>query len=159
MKKYRLFALMLVVSIITTMLLPFQSMALEDPGLTCKNAILIDANYDEVLYEKGGYDKVYPASITKVMTALLTLEAIDEGKLTAQTQITASATAAKIPEGSSTANIQAGETLTVEQLLYCLLLPSANEAAQILAEAVGGDIDTFVGMMNDNCLLYTSRCV
>ena len=149
MKKYRLFALMLVVSIITTMLLPFQSMALEDPGLTCKNAILIDANYDEVLYEKGGYDKVYPASITKVMTALLTLEAIDEGKLTAQTQITASATAAKIPEGSSTANIQAGETLTVEQLLYCLLLPSANEAAQILAEAVGGDIDTFVGMMND----------
>ena len=85
MKKYRLFALMLVVSIITTMLLPFQSMALEDPGLTCKNAILIDANYDEVLYEKGGYDKVYPASITKVMTALLTLEAIDEGKLTAQT--------------------------------------------------------------------------
>ena len=49
----------------------------------------------------------------------------------------------------STAGIRAGEVLTVEQLLYCLLLPSANEAAQILAEAVGGDIDTFVGMMND----------
>ena len=149
MKKYRLFALVLVVSIMTTLLLPFQSLALEPPELHCKNAILVDANYDEVLYEMGGYDKVYPASITKVMTALLTLEAIESGKLTAQTQITASVTATTIPEGSSTANIKAGEVLTVEQLLYCLLLPSANEAAQILAEAVGGDIETFVGMMND----------
>ena len=149
MKKYRLFALVLVVSIMTTLLLPFQSLALEPPEFHGKNAILVDANYDEILYEVGGHDKVYPASITKVMTALLTLEAIESGKLTAQTQITASATAATIPKGSSTANIKAGEVLTVEQLLYCLLLPSANEAAQILAETVGGDIDTFVGMMND----------
>lgn len=149
MKKYRLFALVLVVSIMTTLLLPFQSLALEPPEFHGKNAILVDANYDEVLYEVGGHDKVYPASITKVMTALLTLEAIESGKLTAQTQITASVTAATIPKGSSTANIKAGEVLTVEQLLYCLLLPSANEAAQILAETVGGDIDTFVGMMND----------
>ena len=149
MKKYRLFALVLVVSIMTTLLLPFQSLALEPPEFHGKNAILVDANYDEVLYEVGGHDKVYPARITKVMTALLTLETIESGKLTAQTQITASATAATIPKGSSTANIKAGEVLTVEQLLYCLLLPSANEAAQILAETVGGDIDTFVGMMND----------
>ena len=149
MKKYRLFALVLVVSIMTTLLLPFQSLALEPTEFHGKNAILVDANYDEILYEVGGHDKVYPASITKVMTALLTLEAIESGKLTAQTQITASATAATIPKGSSTANIKAGEVLTVEQLLYCLLLPSANEAAQILAETVGGDIDTFVGMMND----------
>lgn len=149
MKKYRLFALVLVVSIMTTLLLPFQSMALEPPEFHGKNAILVDANYDEVLYEVGGHDKVYPASITKVMTALLTMEAIQTGKLTAQTQVTASATATTIPKNSSTANIKAGEVLTVEQLLYCLLLPSANEAAQILAETVGGDIDTFVGMMND----------
>lgn len=149
MKKYRLFTLALVMVILTTLLLPFQSLALEPPEFHGKNVILVDANYDEVLYEDGGYDKVYPASITKVMTALLTLEAIESGKLTAQTQVTASTTATTIPEGSSTANIQAGEVLTVEQLLYCLLLPSANEAAQILAETVGGDIDTFVGMMND----------
>lgn len=149
MKKYRLFTLVLLVSILTTLLLPFQSLALEPPAFHGKNAILVDANYDEVLYEVGGHDKVYPASITKVMTALLTLEAIQAGKITAQTQVTASATATTIPKGSSTANIQAGEVLTVEQLLYCLLLPSANEAAQILAETVGGDIDTFVGMMND----------
>lgn len=151
MKKYRLFNLVLVVALLAGLLLPFQSMALEPPEFHGKNAILVDANYNEVLYEVGGHDKVYPASITKVMTALLTLEAIDSGKLTAQTQVTASATATTVPEGSSTANpkIQAGEVLTVEQLLYCLLLPSANEAAQILAETVGGDMDTFVGMMND----------
>ena len=64
MKKYRLFALVLVVSIMTTLLLPFQSLALEPPEFHGKNAILVDANYDEVLYEVGGHDKVYPASIT-----------------------------------------------------------------------------------------------
>lgn len=149
MKKSRFFALLLAVALMTALLLPFQALALEPPEFHGKNAILLDANYDEVLYEVGGYDKVYPASITKVMTALLTLEAIQEGKITAQTQVTASATATTIPKYSSTANIQAGEVLTVEQLLYCMLLPSANEAAQILAETVGGDIDTFVGMMND----------
>ena len=73
---------------------------------------------------------------------------IQEGKLAPETPITASAAAAQIPEGSSTANIKAGEVLTVEQLLYCLLLPSANEAAQILAEAVDGDQAAFVEHMN-----------
>ena len=149
MKKYRLFALVLVVSIMTTLLLPFQSLALEPPEFHGKNAILVDANYDEVLYEVGGHDKVYPASITKVMTALLTLEAIESGKLTAQTQITASATAATIPKGSSTANIKAGEVLTVEQLLECMLIVSANEACNILAEQVSGSVDAFVGAMNE----------
>ena len=147
MKKYRFPSLLLAV-LVMVQLLSLPAFALEEPQLSCSNAILVDANYDEVLYEKGGYDKVYPASITKVMTALLTLEAIDRGEISAQTQVTASQSAVTVPEGSSTADIQAGETLTVEQLLYCLLLPSANEAAQILAETVGGDIPTFVEMMN-----------
>lgn len=147
MKKYRFPSLLLAV-LVMVQLLSLPAFALEEPQLSCANAILVDANYDEVLYEKGGYDKVYPASITKVMTALLTLEAIDRGELSVQTQVTASQSAVTVPEGSSTADIQAGETLTVEQLLYCLLLPSANEAAQILAETVGGDIPTFVEMMN-----------
>jgi D-alanyl-D-alanine carboxypeptidase (penicillin-binding protein 5/6) len=82
------------------------------------------------------------------MTALLVLEAIDNGQLSPDTPITASETAVDVPAGSSTANIKAGETLTVEQLLYCLLLPSANEAANILAEAVDGSIDDFVSHMN-----------
>ena len=139
MKKSRFLSLVLTLSVLAALFLPVSASALEEPALNCTHAVLLDANYNEVLYEKGAYEKAYPASITKVMTALLVLEAIQEGKFAPDTPITASASAAQIPEGSSTANIKAGEVLTVEQLLYCLLLPSANEAAQILAEAVDGD--------------------
>ena len=148
MKKSRFLSLVLTLSVLAALFLPVSASALEEPALNCTHAVLLDANYNEVLYEKGAYEKAYPASITKVMTALLVLEAIQEGKFAPDTPITASASAAQIPEGSSTANIKAGEVLTVEQLLYCLLLPSANEAAQILAEAVDGDQATFVEHMN-----------
>ncbi len=148
MKKTRFLSLVLTLSVLAALFLPVSASALEEPALNCTHAVLLDANYNEVLYEKNAYEKAYPASITKVMTALLVLEAIQEGKLAPETPITASAAAAQIPEGSSTANIKAGEVLTVEQLLYCLLLPSANEAAQILAEAVDGDQAAFVEHMN-----------
>ena len=122
----------------------------DDPlQLQCTNAVLMDANYGEVLYDKGANQRAYPASITKVMTALLTLEAIQEGKLTPSTPITAGDTAYQgWMDGATTANIQVGETLSVEELLYCLMLPSANEAANILAVAVDGSIEAFVEHMN-----------
>ena len=148
MKKCRFPALFAAVTLLVTLFLPMSAAALEDPGLTCRNAILLDATYDEILYDKGGRDKVYPASITKVMTALLVLEAVDAGQLTLDTPITATAEALEVPEGSSTAKIQVGDTYTVEQYLYCLLLPSGNEVAQILAIAVDGSVDAFVDRMN-----------
>ena len=148
MKKCRFPALFAAVTLLVTLFLPMSAAALEDPGLTCRNAILLDATYDEILYDKGARDKVYPASITKVMTALLVLEAVDAGQLTLQTPITATAKALEVPEGSSTAKIQVGDTYTVEQYLYCLLLPSGNEVAQILAIAVDGSVDAFVDRMN-----------
>ena len=92
--------------LLAALFLPMSAAAVEDPGLTCRNAILIDATYDEVLYDKGAYDKVYPASITKVMTALLVLEAVDAGELTLDTPITATAEALEVPEGSSTAKFR-----------------------------------------------------
>ena len=88
MKKCRFPSLLAAVILLAALFLPMSAAAVEDPGLTCRNAILIDATYDEVLYDKGAYDKVYPASITKVMTALLVLEAVDAGQLTLQTPIT-----------------------------------------------------------------------
>ena len=148
MKKCRFPALFAAVTLLVTLFLPMSAAALEDPGLTCRNAILLDATYDEILYDKGARDKVYPASITKVMTALLVLEAVDAGQLTLDTPITATAEALEVPEGSSTAKIQVGDTYTVEQYLYCLLLPSGNEVAQILAIAVDGSVDAFVDRMN-----------
>ena len=99
MKKCRFPSLLAAVILLAALFLPMSAAAVEDPGLTCRNAILIDATYDEVLYDKGAYDKVYPASITKVMTALLVLEAVDAGQLTLDTPITATAEALEVPEG------------------------------------------------------------
>jgi len=150
MKKYdnRLFSLVLILcTMLSLCIIP--SAAVEAPELECRNAILVDANYDEVLYEKGAYEKAYPASITKVMTALLTLEAIEAGQLSEDTLVNVSELASqKDFANESTANLKPGEQLTVKQLLYCLLLPSANDAAKVLAEAVDGSIEEFAAHMN-----------
>ena len=148
MKKYRIPALLLsLVLMLNLLVLP--AAAIEEPELQCTHAILVDDNYGEVLYDKKADEKAYPASITKVMTALLVLEAIDSGKLTKDQQITAGPTTLQDMSGNySTANLEPGDVLTVEQLLYCLLLPSANEAGNILAVAVDGSIEAFVEHMN-----------
>lgn len=148
MKKYRICSLLLTFMTLVS-LLAVPAAALEEPDLFCRNAILVDANYDEILYEKEAYAKAYPASITKVMTALLTLEALENGQLTEDTPVTISELASekKFPD-ESTANLKPGEQLTVKQLLYCLLLPSANDAAKALAETLGGTVEDFVVLMN-----------
>ena len=148
MKKYRFFSLLLAVLLAMSLTVP--ALALEDPKPNCNAAILVDGDNDEVLYELRGYERIYPASITKIMTSLVVLEAIDTGELALDDQITASQQATTLPPDSSNANppIQAGEILTVEQLLYCDLLPSANEACNILAEAVAGTNEAFVERMN-----------
>lgn len=125
------------------------AMALEDPQPQCTAALLVDATYDEVLYEMNAHEKRYPASITKIMTTLLTLEAVDRGELSLDDVITA-------PQGiysglsadSSTANIKSGEQMTLRDLLYCALVASANESCNVLAYAVSGDTETFVALMN-----------
>ena len=132
-----------------TLFLTPQAYALEEPTLDARNALLMDETNGRMLYGKAEKEKAYPASITKVMTALLVLEAVDRGDLSVSQPITASYEAANsIDEDSSTAGIEEGEVLTVEQLLYCLLVVSANEAANILAEAVSGSVTDFVALMN-----------
>lgn len=149
MKKCRLFSTLLAAVILTSLLTPFSALAIEAPEVTARHALLVDANYDEVLYEKSAREKAYPASITKVMTALLVCEAINRGELSAGQVVTASITSQEgLHANGSTANIKPGEEMSVEDLLYCLLLPSANEAANILAEAVSGDVTSFVALMN-----------
>lgn len=121
------------------------------PSITvdAKSALLIDLDSDQVLYDQDADQQRYPASITKVMTALLTLETVGRGELDLSTEVTVDAAAlSDITEDSSTANLKAGEVISVKDLLYCLLVSSANEAANILAMAVCGDIPTFVERMN-----------
>lgn len=148
MKKNRLFSLLLVCSILASLFI-LPASAAEPPELLCRNAILMDANHQEILYEKNARDKAYPASLTKVMTALLVLEAIEAGQLDANAPVTAAPSALEgITAGASSAGLKPGMTLTVEELLYCLLVPSANEAANILAVALDGSVSEFVAHMN-----------
>ena len=112
-------------------------------------ALLVDPDTGEVLYEKNPHKQRYPASITKVMTCLLTLEAVDRGELTLEQTVTASqALHTGIGENASTADIKAGEEIRIIDLLYAALIPSANEACNVLAEAVSGDVASFVELMN-----------
>jgi len=152
MKKYcrRIFPLILSITLLTGLLLPVTALALTEPmEIASTAAILFDADYGEVLYDQNAHAQRYPASITKVMTALLTLEAIDRGELTLDTVITVQATALSgLSLDGSSQNIQIGEQLTVEQLLYCTLVASANEACNVLAEAVSGSAESFVEQMN-----------
>ena len=135
MKIRRIFSVFLLSVLLAALFLTPQAYALEEPTLDARNALLMDETNGRMLYGKAEKEKAYPASITKIMTALLVLEAVDRGDLSASQPITASYEAANsIDEDSSTAGIEEGEVLTVEQLLYCLLIVSANEAANILAE-------------------------
>lgn len=114
------------------------------PNLTAKAAILIDNKTKKVLYSKNENEKMYPASTTKILTAIIVLENCNlDNIVTADYDEIIS-----IPSGYSTANIQIGEQLTVEQLLQLLLICSANDAANVLAKYVGGSIDSFISIMN-----------
>ena len=149
MKKNRLISTLLTVLLLTTAIIPFSTFAAEPPEVTAQHALLMDAHYDEVLYDKGAYEKTSPASITKVMTALLVMEAIEAGALAPEDMITADESSQKgLTSDSSTQNIKPGETMSVKDLLYCMMVPSANEAANILAVAVDGSVDTFLQHMN-----------
>lgn len=118
-------------------------------SVQAKAALLVDMDTDYIMYEQNAYEKVYPASITKVMTAALVLDAVQDGTLSLDQMITAGDTAWQgLDSSSSNQNIQVGEQMSVKDLLYCLMVASANEAANILAVAVAGSIENFVGMMN-----------
>ncbi len=116
----------------------------EKPDLLSGAAILIDNKTGKVLYSKNENEKMYPASTTKIMTAILTLENCSLDEI-----VTVSYNAfMSIPDGYSSASLQVGEELTVEQLLQLLLVHSANDAANVLAEHIGGSLESFVSMMN-----------
>ena len=108
-------------------------------------ALIVEASTGKILYEKNSKEVRYPASTTKVMTALLTLE---------NCELTDTATVSHnalqlVPSGYAIANLQEGEILSIEDLLYALLVKSANEAANVLAEHISGSIEEFSNMMNN----------
>lgn len=128
------------------LLLPVSSIfaSSEKPNLASESAFLMDNKTGKILYAKEENKRMYPASTTKILTAILTLE-----NCTLEEMVTVSYSAStSIPEGYSSAFLQVEEQLTVEQLLELLLVHSANDAANVLAEHIGGSIESFVSMMN-----------
>lgn len=149
MKKYRFLSLLLCAVIMLSLFPASAAPGQENLDLFCTHAVLLDANHGEVLYDMKAYEKAYPASITKIMTALLVLEAIEYGRLSLDTPITAGETRMQgVTVTYVNSNLKLGEVLTAEQLLYCVLLPSSADAANVLAAEVDGSIEDFVDHMN-----------
>ena len=115
------------------------------PSISSESAIVMEASTGLILYEKNGHKLQYPASTTKIMTALLALE---NSSLTDTVTFSRDAIF-NIDINSSRTGIDVGEELTLEQCLYCVLLDSANEVSYAVAEHVGGTYDNFVAMMNE----------
>lgn len=119
--------------------------AAESPGDSARASVLIDAYSGEVIFEKNSNVRMGPASTTKIMTALVALE-----HMSADTPVTVDARACGV-EGSS-AYLCAGDEVILSDLLYAMMLGSANDAAAAIAYAVGGGISEFAGMMNEKAL-------
>lgn len=124
--------------------LPAQGAEVE---ITAPAAVVMEASTGRVLYEKNPHEIRPCASITKVMTLCLTMEAIESGKLSLDQTLTASAHAASM--GGSDIWLKEGESMTVDDLLKATVIMSANDAAVVLAEAVAGSEDAFVAAMNE----------
>jgi len=112
-----------------------------------KSALLMDMSTGTVLYESNAHEKLPPASVTKVMTMLLVMEAIDSGALSWDDTVTASETAAA--KGGSQIYLKAGETMTVTDMLKSVAVSSANDCACALAEHLAGSEQAFVQRMNE----------
>ncbi|MHB1391977.1 MAG: D-alanyl-D-alanine carboxypeptidase family protein [Clostridia bacterium] len=115
----------------------------DTPEVTAPSAILIDAKTGKVLYEKNADEKRYPASTTKVMTGLLAVEQVKMDEV-----VTIGKNPPLIERGSSQIYLITDEKLTMEQLLYALMLESANDAAVAIAEHISGTVPEFAKLMN-----------
>lgn len=120
-----------------------------DPGLAndASSAILIERDTGQVLFDKNSKEKLPPASMTKIMTMLLIMEALDEGRLKMDEKVRASEYAASM--GGSQIFLEPGEEMTVEQMLKGIAIGSGNDASVAMAERIGGSEGAFVKMMND----------
>ncbi|MBQ3103837.1 MAG: D-alanyl-D-alanine carboxypeptidase [Oscillospiraceae bacterium] len=148
MKIRRFLSVFLLILLLSTLYLPGAA-AIEEMHVAAKAAVLVDGNTGEVLYGQNEHQQLYPASVTKITTALLVMEAVDAGKLSYDDMITVPASAlAGLAADGSTANIKEGEIISARDLMYCMMVASANEACNILAEKVSGSVSAFVEDMN-----------
>ncbi len=127
-------------------LLPLSAGAISEEEITAPAGILMEASTGKILFEKNSHEQRACASITKVMTLLLAMEAIENGVLKYDDMLTASAHAASM--GGSDIWLEEGEQMSVDDLIKATAVASANDAAVVLAEAIAGSEDSFVEQMN-----------
>ncbi|MDP4177574.1 MAG: D-alanyl-D-alanine carboxypeptidase family protein [Bacillota bacterium] len=115
-------------------------------NVDAKSALLMEPLTGKVIFEKNSHEKFAPASVTKIMTMLLTMEAVDSGKIKLSDKVTVSENAKKM--GGSSMILDTGEVRTVEELLKGIAIASGNDAAVAMAEYLGGTEESFVNLMN-----------
>ena len=118
--------------------------AAEEISIRSGAGLLVERSQDRVLFEKNAYKKMYPASTTKILTAIVVLENTNLSDMATISQNALET----IPNGYVTCNLQIGEELSVRDLMYALMVKSANDAAVVLAEHVAGSVENFSNMMN-----------
>ncbi len=124
--------------------------AVEDLAPNSKSAILIEQSTGKVLFEKNPHEKLAPASMTKVMSMLLIMEAIDSGKINIADKVTITENASSM--GGSQVFLEAGEEYSVEELLKGIAIASGNDAVVAMSEKVAGSTEEFVKMMNNKAM-------
>lgn len=120
--------------------------AKQEPELTARSAVLVEASTGKIIYEKQKEEQLPPASVTKVMTMLLILDAVEDGKIRLEDEVTVSEYAASM--GGSQVFLEPGEVQTVDTMLKCIAVASANDACVAMAEYIAGSEETFVEQMN-----------
>ena len=135
-----------VLSLLLTGFLLMSSVVAAEPEVVAPSAVLMEAQTGTVLYEKDAHARLAPASVTKVMTLLLVMEALESGRISWEDTVTASETAAN--KGGSQIYLEPGETLTMDEMLKSVVVSSANDCATALAEHVAGSESAFVDLMN-----------
>lgn len=139
-----------IVSIILIVILSLSSITVYgDIDIDSKSALLMDYSSGEIIFAMNEHEKLVPASITKIMTLLLAMEALDDNKIALNDNVNISEHAAKM--GGTTVYLDAGETQTVENLIKAISIRSANDASVALAEHISGSEEAFVKLMNDKC--------
>lgn len=118
-----------------------------EPEISAPSAILMEASTGEVIYEKNAEEQMHPASITKIMTLILIFDALSQGKIHLEDQVTVSEHASSM--GGSQVYLEAGETQTVNTMIKCIAVASANDASVAMAEHIWGSEGTFVDKMNE----------
>ncbi len=149
MKKNKILPFLISLCLLFSLFAPAAS-ALDEPPLhSAKAVVLADMDSGRLLYEMNKDEQRSPASLTKIMTVMLAVEALERGEVSLDEMVTAQADClAGLNTDSSTSGIQPGEIISYQDLLYCAMVHSANEACNILAHRVSGSVPAFVELMN-----------